>query len=298
MIEIIVSGAAGNQYCQYAFARYLMKERGLEDDLVINWKDNYYTNGKKKYSDSLDGMNTIIKKAINRNVSGFLLPRMYIKGKNIKGETLDYEWLASKGVYMHPNGVLTNVVSAKKNVIINGNYEVPMYYEHVRLELLNELTPRKEYISDRAIMLARQLHEEQSVCMSVRVFVKEVINERRVQLEPDYFLRALKIIEERIGRPVESVFVSSDNLEWCRKNLTIPSKIIWDQPEFNIYEKIYIMKNARHFALSNSTFSWWIQYLNTDWDKIVVLPYVPNFGLFQWTEPFGDVEKRNWIMLD
>lgn len=39
-----------------------------------------------------------------------------------------------------------------------------------------------------------------------------------------------------------------------------------------VYETLRLMYNCKHFILSNSTFSWWGQFLSASKNKLVVSP--------------------------
>ena len=288
MIELYISGNAGNQYCQYAFARYLMVKRNRNENLKINWK-NYFQNGKeRKYPDCLEGMETIKYDSFESRIKGFILPRIIVRGDKLLRRELDYDQLAGNGIYMHPNGVETEVISQKKNILIQGNYEIPKYFDYVRTEILDELRPKESMISPNVVEMGKAMENSESLCLSVRVWGKDVLSDRRIQLEPAFFNNAISLIKNKIGHDFERFFISSNDIDWCKANLNLKGNVIFDSSEWNIYEKIYIMSRARYFVLSNSTFSWWIQYLCKRDDKVVISPYIKNFGLFQWkTAPGG-----------
>ncbi len=298
MIELMISGGAGNQYCQYAFARYIMNRRQQDDLLRINWKRLDTESDATIYQDSLKNMNTIRYESINRNVRGFMIPRALIHGCSLAKKPIDYDMIAKMGIYMHPNGDKTEVICRKKKVIICANYENPQYYDEIRESLIGELSPMQELIVPKAVELSQKLQSENSVCMSVRVWREDLINERRVQIHPTFFCKALNVLEKKIGHKIDSIFVSSNNIEWCKKWLDLPDNVIWDEPDFSVYDRVHVMTHARYYILSNSSFSWWIQYLCHYDQKIVVIPYIENFGLFQWKAPPAGVEKRNWIVFD
>ena len=95
-----------------------------------------------------------------------------------------------------------------------------------------------------------------------------------------YFFNAVNRIRELVEAP--SFFVFSDDLDWCRENLDFgdsPAVFVTGNnasPELDML----MMSSCRHNIISNSSFSWWSQYLNRNPEKIVISPeYWYNPGL-------------------
>ena len=88
--------------------------------------------------------------------------------------------------------------------------------------------------------------------------------------DSNYFYDAIKIIKKRIDKPVFIVF--SDDIEWVKNNMNFGADTYYESGEDPIWEKIRLMYTCKHFIISNSTFSWWAQYLSDNKQKIVIAP--------------------------
>ena len=85
----------------------------------------------------------------------------------------------------------------------------------------------------------------------------------------DYYKRAIEIIKEKVENPTFYVF--SDDKDWVIENFDLDDAVYVTECRYDYIEQ-NIMSNCKHFILSNSTFSWWAQYLSDNKEKIVVAP--------------------------
>jgi hypothetical protein len=81
-----------------------------------------------------------------------------------------------------------------------------------------------------------------------------------------YYEMALKIIADKMGQP-GTVFVFSDDTEWCANNM--PGIIVEGTDRF---DDLQLISLCSHAIIANSSFSWWGAWLNTNPNKIVVAP--------------------------
>ena len=123
--------------------------------------------------------------------------------------------------------------------------------------VLDELTLRPEgHFNERdfgCLQLIRQ--SANPVAVHVRRGDFET-HDGNLLLTTDYYNRSIEAIEDRVNEPVFLVF--SDDMEWCRNNLTARSPIhfIDFNDERNAFKDMYLASQCRHFILSNeSTFS-------------------------------------------
>jgi hypothetical protein len=89
-------------------------------------------------------------------------------------------------------------------------------------------------------------------------------------LENGYYTRALRHFDGKDKK----IFVCSDDIEWCRNNLTeLLKEYKVEYIEDNEINTLWIMSLSRYGGvMSNSSFSWWGSYLNENIDKIIVTP--------------------------
>lgn len=89
-------------------------------------------------------------------------------------------------------------------------------------------------------------------------------------LAPSWYATALEEISRRNGS-IGTVYVFSDDPEWCRSNLApaYPTVVVEGN---SAHDDLHLMSLCRHHVIANSTFSWWAAWLDPRADKIVIAP--------------------------
>ena len=106
---------------------------------------------------------------------------------------------------------------------------------------------------------------------------------------------------ERIKDPVFYVFTNTHNdMEWIRQNYRFDHPVQYVDNENTDYEDLRLMCGCRHFILSNSTFSWWSQYIAEYSDGIVIAPskWFRSDGKKFIHEDERAIYLDNWILVD
>ena len=88
-----------------------------------------------------------------------------------------------------------------------------------------------------------------------------------------YYESAIAQIIERLYVPV--FFVFSDDIEWCKKNITFPEGIGAHYIDHNGsagHEDLRLMYSCSHHIIANSSFSWWWAYLGRNPEKVIIAP--------------------------
>lgn len=68
-------------------------------------------------------------------------------------------------------------------------------------------------------------------------------------------------------------FIFSDDIDWCKKNLSSFSNTEYvSSTELDSAETIIAMSHCKHFIISNSTFSWWGAFIGKKQGSIAVMP--------------------------
>jgi hypothetical protein len=82
----------------------------------------------------------------------------------------------------------------------------------------------------------------------------------------------------------ETFFVFSDDIEWAKNNILLDKVIFVDNNDD--YEDLWMISLCKNNIMSNSSFSWWGSFLNTNKDKKVLVPNI-------WFGPEGEKEYDN-----
>jgi hypothetical protein len=141
--------------------------------------------------------------------------------------------------------------------------------------------------------LYEKIENTNSVCVTIRRgdFLLDQFIKSFYICTPEYFKKGIEKINNIIKNPQYIVF--SDDIEWCKKNMSFPEGTVYESGNDPIYEKIRLMYSCKNFIISNSTFSWWAQYLSRNERKVVIAPKVWN--KFEYADPIYD---KDWIIID
>lgn len=114
----------------------------------------------------------------------------------------------------------------------------------------------------------------------------------------DYYLKAIERIKKLVDNP--KFFVFTDNPKWVKENFAeIDYRLVEGNPAngWGSHFDMQLMSMCKHNIISNSTYSWWGAFLNSNKDKIVICPEV-------WFNPESCEEYtsdrllcNNWISL-
>ena len=93
-------------------------------------------------------------------------------------------------------------------------------------------------------------------------------------------------------------FVFSDDIDWVKKNMKFPKSTYFETGDDPVWEKIRLMYSCKHFIISNSTFSWWAQYLSRNKKKIVIAPSRWGNQTYKCKNELIDIYQEDWILVD
>lgn len=309
MIYLEIAGRLGNQMFRYAFARKLQKEL-QEKDLVINfnrvdreegqgWEDSLKL-FKTKYVADHETKSVLKQKEMSLKqkiiylyykTACFLIRK--IKKDDKQFQLRNQKMLSKNGLYWLELGYYPYSYNKNKNSFyyVYGCFECSKYFDDIRTELLEEFTPKKSE-EEKNKQLYEKIRDTESVCISIRRgdFVSNPEFSKKYQVcTPEYYYEAVRKMKEKL--PNLNLFVFSDEVDWAKENLDFGDiPIFYEDGTDSVDEKLRLMYNCKHFILSNSTFSWWAQYLSRNEGKIVISPS-------KWYADGrkSDLIEENWI---
>jgi len=155
-----------------------------------------------------------------------------------------------------------------KNLKLNGFFQSYKYFDEFRGDILSlfslphnlENSIKKQYSS---------VLENSKTSTSLHVRRGDYVENfsgNFVNLGQSYYSAALK------AQPNKTIVIFSDDIQWCRKEFTLPAY------DFTFVESncevtdLYLMSQMACNIIANSTFSWWGAYLNRHKNKKIIYP--------------------------
>ena len=282
MIYLQIMGNCGNQFFQYAFARMLQEKYGGELIIDYDWvrNDPYAWEGS---DDLLSQFNSapfmyvindpskphkLIMKIVWKIIYIFRLKTFTVE--KYRFYLLCAKFLERFGIYFFDASYYPYRFPRQKDIYINGYFESAKYFADVDEKIKTELTP-KNAVLEQNIELLELIERKTSVCITIKrmdVDNSEIASVYDYNI--NYFYNAVEYIRNRIDDPIWVVF--SDNIDWCKQNFQIEGNVYYEKEGNPIWEKVRLMSSCKHFIIHNSSFSWWVQHLSRNKDKIVIAP--------------------------
>lgn len=256
------SGRLGNQMFQYAVLKAVSLKNGYECVLPNHLKvkpDGLFdfTNNKwVEYKlDLLEGFNLNCK----------------IENIHPKNEYIEKEFNFDP-----------NVFNVNDNTSIDGYYQSYKYFKNYEDVIKNEFQFKPEIFQK---CKSKIVNYPNSVAIHIRRgdYVK---HPNFWVVTPEYLEKALQFFDDE-----EYTFlIFSDDIEWCKE--IFPEEVIFIQNNSQ-FEDLCLMSLCKHNIISNSTFSWWGAWLNSNPYKKVIAPknwFIP-------AKPLTDLYPENWIVI-
>lgn len=291
-IYVRMSGRLGNQLFRYATARYIQETQGgrLIFDFSPVYKEGKVKPGEIGFENSLkyfkikeyDEKSATVLDTDKGNIKQkiyFIISMCILRCGGVHSKI--FEWLnnhnSRNGLYITLYGPRYCEIrnSLTKDKFVYGRFEDIKYFDKIRDKLLNELQPVEDELVENKDLYDILKSDKQTVCISIRRgdYVSNIEFEKKLNIcTKEYFERAVNCIKQKIDNPIFIVF--SDDIEWCKANIDFIKKenCYFESGNDPIWEKLRLMYMCKHFIISNSTFSWWSQYLSRNEEKIVIAP--------------------------
>lgn len=269
-LDIGYNGRLGNQLFQYAVCYNIAKR--LNVDFVIPKKnvDNIKTDGCFDYSNNK------------------WLPyrfRMY-DCFNITAPKLDS--IHVNNIFNEPYFQYSDTINTiTDSTSIQGYYQSEKYFLESKGDILKEFT-FKSNIMDSSKNILEEFNNNEVVAIHIRRG-DNIINPVFPLISLEYIQNALNLFTDK----EYNFLIISDDINWC-KNIFPNDENIKFSDSNNDFIDLCLMSLANHNIISNSSFSWWGAYLNSNPDKKVIAP-------LDWFKNKNidtkDLYCDNWIIL-
>jgi hypothetical protein len=262
MIISKLQGGLGNQLFQWAYGKFISTEYNTPLFLDTN---SYYNQ-------------------VNR---GFSLNKFsFLKYSILTGSS--FQNVENKThLKMISDNFIFDRIDYKDNChyYLDGYWQSEKYFYNISNLIKIELRPSDDIISK--IKSIKNL-DSRSVSLHIRRTDYLTSNGYHPVQSIEYYKKALDIIGE-----YDYIFVFSDDIQWCKNNLTFNNMIFMEG--FDDVEDLWMMSMCKNNIIANSSFSWWGAWLNSNPNKKVIVPnnwFGPQTNLSD-----ADIIPSRWIKI-
>ena len=251
-VTVRVAGGLGNQMFQYAAARALALRLGVPLTLDLRFYDR-----RRHRAYGLDALPLAPHAELGRPVGGRLarwLAALVAAGRRLSAPP--------EARYQEPGvAVDERFFALQAPVHLVGHFQSARYFESAASQVQQELSPPKP-TDGLSLALAARMAAGPSAALHVRRgdYISNPKN-RALFACPGtaYYQAALEQLP-----PGCTVFVFSDDMPWSREQLRHPRHelvFVDDGSARPVLADLWLMRQARHHVIANSSLSWWGAWL-------------------------------------
>lgn len=249
-IVVKTYGGLGNQLFQYAAGLYFSKI--LNSPIYID--DTFYLKKIKNNTHRKFHLNTVVN---NINLLSLLEKKIFFILLKLKLDNLFFQIINDQKIEK-----MIATSSQKGTLYLDGYFQNFKPIISIEKNLKNTILIKK---------INRVIKNSISIHIRRGDYLKKENTDYFNLLDINYYLKAINKLKEYININDFKIYVFSDDIEWCKKNLKLEMNTVYMENQ-NELDDFYAMANCNHNIIANSTFSWWAAFLNKNQNKKVVAP--------------------------
>lgn len=177
-----------------------------------------------------------------------------------------------------------NEIQENKGIDLMGYFQSEKYFKHCEKEIRNLLKP-SEIIKNKIKPFDKFLSGN-TCAVHIRRGDYITLNKYHNNLSMDYYKTAMSRIK------ADKYLVFSDDIEWCKSNITGHNITYIDSGDEIV--DFFIMIKCKNFIIANSSYSWWASWLCDYSKKRIIAPFKN-----QWFTEYNkinvdDLYMSNW----
>lgn len=278
-----------NQLFMYAYGRYVQIKRG-EGELYLNYEkctnadhgatwDNCLSKFELHYTKVLFSKKDLIYYGKLEYFIKLIVSHIKMR-RNISLEYRKSGILLKKlGILMnsnldtHKNDQYYEKLPITNTIWCMGYFQNPDIVKSIKKSLQSEIVLKAEFMpsDNHYCQLQSNIINNNSVAIHIRR--GDYVNHSIMAVCTDeYYLKAVEEMKKRLSDPC--FFVFSDDIEYAKKLFCVcqGSEFTFVSGQYKDYEELMLMTKCKHFIISNSSFSYWGQFLSVYKDKTVISP--------------------------
>lgn len=277
MIVVQLMGGLGSQMSQYAYALKLKSlgyEVRLDQTLFASYRLHSYELDKFNINVKL-ASKTELKKFRNNEILPFFT-NLFLSQKFSQRVLRCFKIpIYNKNVIIEKSHVFNkDFLNLDANKYVIGDFKSEKYFVGMREKLLSDFKYNKPYSNYFKFYDSLIRSENNSCCIHVRrgdFANNKKVNRVHGTCAISYYENAINYINKRIENV--KFFVFSNDLIWCKENLSKYNVIFMENNERNDpHEDLILMSQCRNHIIDHSAFCWWGAWLTENKDQIVLAP--------------------------